>query len=166
MILLYIEEEKRHVNIYTERAKNYTLPMRCNDYLNRLCEFYGSSLIGRKQAACAFLHIRQKAPIYIREGILLFQSIAAASSQHIWINYWRLKRLVKECYQTRFVFTDHSELLTDMEYRSAIMQMRRCLHYSYLLTIRMNQLSIENSAGEDYSTMNQRIKNNDDILFA
>ena len=56
--------------------------------------------------------------------------------------------------------------MTDMEYRSAIMQMRRCLHYSYLLTIRMNQLSIENSAGEDYSTMNQRIKNNDDILFA
>ncbi len=155
MVLLYIEEDQDQVIVYNEQAKRFALPMRCNDYLNYLCESFGSSLSGRRQAACKFLRIRQKAPIYIREGILLFQSVDAATSHRIWINYHGVKRIVKEGYQTRFLFMDHSELLADMEYRSAQMQMHRCDHYDYTLTIRFQQDSLENGEYEWLQSMMQ-----------
>lgn len=165
-MLLYIEDEKQQVNIYTERAEKYTLSVRCNDYLNRLCEAYGSSLSGRKQAACAFLQIRQKVPIYIREGILLFQSIAAVTSRRIWINYYRVIQVIEVHYQTKFVFADHSELLTDMGYRSALMQMRRCFHYSYMMTMRWDQIKLENSEDKRNQAENQYHGKGEELLFA
>lgn len=155
MELLYIEEDKRKVNIYGEKAKKYTLAVGGKELLNRLCVFYGSSLNGRKQAACAALHIRQKAPIYIRKGILLFPGVAANSSRRIWINYYRVKQVVAEQYRTRIIFVDHSELLTDMGYRSALVQMRRCFHYSYMLEQRWDQKAALTAAQEG----------EDDLLF-
>lgn len=149
MMLLYIEEDNGRVNIYSEQEKHYSLPMRCHDYLNYLCESYGSSLNGRKQAACTFLQIRQKVPIYIREGVMLFQSIAASTSHRIWINYRRVKQIVKECYQTRVIFMDYSELLMDMDYRSARMQMRRCVHFDYMLAKRLTPMCFETDGQND-----------------
>lgn len=132
-MITYIEDGKREVIIHVANWGAYAIQQRCKSFLNTLCQHYGSSFEGRIQAACAFLHIHQKPPILIREGIILFPIVAADTKRPVWINYCMIKETRVFGYQTKFIFADGDQLLSDTEYRSVKMHLHRCTNYLYAL---------------------------------
>ena len=132
-MIQYIEDGQTSISIYSQTEGMISLNRRCLDYLEDLCLRNGSTYEGRRQAACSYLHIRQKAPIYIREGLLLFPSRSAQAEGCVWLNYCAIQRAEAQDHMTRFIFHDGQEMIVDMQIRSALLQMRRCLCYLYAL---------------------------------
>lgn len=132
-MITYIEDHNSEIVVHIEGWGTYTIQERCKVFLNKLCEHYGSSYEGRIQAACACLRIHQKVPILIREGIMLYPVIDAASKNNVWVNYCRVKKITAKQYQTLLEFQDGTKLLSDSEYRSVKMQQNRCNNYLFVL---------------------------------
>lgn len=132
-MITYIEDNKNEVVVHMGSWGTYTIHERCKVFLNKLCERYGSSYEGRKQAASACLKIHQKVPVLVREGIILYPVVAAASKNNVWVNYCRIKKITAKEYQTLFEFHDGTKLLSDSEYRSVKMQQYRCTNYLFVL---------------------------------
>lgn len=136
MMILYIEEVDKKLTIHFENGETQESTKKDIAYLDGLCRAYGSTYEGRRQAACTILDIRQKAPIYISDSLMVFPN-AMKTDHKYWINYFQIKKIKAVSYQTLFTFLDESEVLVDMGYRSAVRQRRRC--YKYLFTIDWNR---------------------------
>ena len=134
-MILFIENKNTEVCIHMGKGEIQTVKQCCKGFLNELCIGYGSTYEGRRQAACQFLHIRQKAPILVHQELLLFPSRSADEHDCIWLNYCAIIKTQSLDYQTRFTFYDQSELIVDMEHRSALLQMRRCTRYQFSLEL-------------------------------
>lgn len=132
-MITYIEDHINEIVVHMESWGTYTIQERCKIFLNKLCEHYGSSYEGRIQAICACLNIHQKAPVLVREGIILYPVTDAATKNNVWINYCRVKRISAQQYQTLFEFYDGTSLLSDSEYRTVKMQQNRCKSYLFTL---------------------------------
>ncbi len=141
-MITYIEDGEKAVIIHVAKQGAFAIHQRCKPFLNALCQRYGSSIEGRVQAACAFLHIHQKPPILIREGIILFPIIASDTKRPVWINYCMIKETSIHGYQTKFIFSDGASLLSDTEYRSVKMHLHRCTNYLYALHQRYTPLAL------------------------
>lgn len=132
-MITYIEDHINEIVVHMEAWGTYTIQERCKVFLDKLCEHYGSSYEGRIRAICACLHIHQKVPVLIREGIILYPVVDAATKNNIWINYCRVKRISARQFQTLFEFYDGTLLLSDSEYRTVKMQQNRCKSYLFTL---------------------------------
>ena len=132
-MITYIEDRNNEIVVHMGSWGTYTVHEHCKVFLNRLCEHYGSSFEGRKQAVCACLKIHQKVPVLIREGIILYPVIDAASKNNVWVNYCKVKKITAKQYQTLLEFHDGTMLLSDSEYRSVKMQQYRCTNYLFVL---------------------------------
>lgn len=132
-MITYIEDHVNEIIIHMENGEMITKRERCKVFLDKLCEHYGSSYEGRIQAICACLNIHQKAPVLIREGMILYPLKDAATQNNVWINYCRVKKIRPKEYQTLLEFYDGSFLLTDSEYRTVKMQQNRCKSYLFVL---------------------------------
>ena len=107
-MITYIEDHINEIVIHMETRGTYTIKERCKVFLNKLCEHYGSSYEGRIQAICACLNIHQKAPVLIREGMILYPLADALTKNNVWVNYCMVKKIrpclnfmtVHCCYQT------------------------------------------------------------------
>lgn len=141
-MITYIEDHINEIVVHMEMWGTYTIQERCKVFLNKLCEHYGSSYEGRTQAISACLNIHQKVPVLIREGILLYPVIDAATKNNVWVNYCMIKKITAKHYQTLFEFHDGSKLLSDSEYRSVRMQQNRCTNYLFVLHESYTPLSL------------------------
>lgn len=137
-MFLYVEDKNQSLMIHLEHQEQYQENMKCIPFLDQLCRRYGSTYEGRRQAACSFLHIRQKAPIVVNETTVLFPTLSQEDPMCIWINYCLVKGVEDCLHQTKFIFTDDTEIYVDMDYRSAMKQLRRCSHYLYALNLHHN----------------------------
>lgn len=136
MTILYMDEYHHHLTIHFADGTIQESEKKGIAYLDELCRAYGSTYEGRRQAACSILSIRQKAPIYVNDSLIMFPN--AMNVEHkFWINYLQIKDMKEVSYQTMFTFLNDSEVLVDMGYRSAIRQKQRC--YKYLYTIQWNR---------------------------
>lgn len=139
-MILYIEDRKKEVKIKLEHQKvQQVLHQKCESYLDQLCRYHGSTYEGRKNAACSFLHIRQKAPIMISDTVVLFPSAASDETKEVWVNYCRIAQINAFAEQTKVIFHDGSEIMLALPYRSILKQVRRCFHYLYALNLHTNE---------------------------
>lgn len=132
-MITYIEDHINEIVIHMETRGTYTIKERCKVFLNKLCEHYGSSYEGRIQAICACLNIHQKAPVLIREGMILYPLADALTKNNVWVNYCTVKKITAKQYQTLLEFHDGTLLLSDSEYRTVKMQQNRCKSYLFVL---------------------------------
>ncbi|NBJ64092.1 hypothetical protein D5266_02685 [bacterium c-19] len=132
-MITYIEDHINEIVIHMETRGTYTIKERCKVFLNKLCEHYGSSYEGRIQAICACLNIHQKAPVLIREGMILYPLADALTKNNVWVNYCMVKKITAKQYQTLLEFHDGTLLLSDSEYRTVKMQQNRCKSYLFVL---------------------------------
>ncbi len=132
-MITYIEDHINEIVIHMETRGTYTIKERCKVFLNKLCEHYGSSYEGRIQAICACLNIHQKAPVLIREGMILYPLADALTKNNVWVNYCMVKKVTAKQYQTLLEFHDGTLLLSDSEYRTVKMQQNRCKSYLFVL---------------------------------
>jgi len=137
-MILFIEDRKESIDIHMGNNEIRRVKQHCKIFLDQLCKRYGSTYEGRRKAACAFLHIRQKAPILITKGMMLFPSLSADVYGCVWINYCEIYKIEAAAIQTKIIFQNRSEVIIDMEYRSALLQLRRCAHYLYALNMHMD----------------------------
>lgn len=134
-MILYVEDKNKGLIIQMGHQELHQERIRCITFLDRLCRRYGSTYEGRRQAACSFLHIRQKAPIVIHESLVLFPTVSQDDPMCVWINYCLVKKVEELTHQTKVIFMNGVELIVDLEYRSILKQMRRCEHYMYALQL-------------------------------
>lgn len=106
------------------------------DFLSNWCLLHGSTLEGRKKAACYNLSIHQKVPILISSKTkdIVFPTRAMYHEACYWINYRTVSDVIRQGKQTELIFLNGTTLRLAVEYRSIKRSMRLCQIYLEHLT--------------------------------
>lgn len=77
--------KKKNYTIIFDVEKNRVINKNINKILENNCNFYGSSLIGRKNSAKKILNISYKIPLFITNNIILLQLNSLKSEESLFI---------------------------------------------------------------------------------
>lgn len=105
-------------------------------FLSNWCLLHGSTLEGRKKAACHNLSVHQKVPILIsaRTKDIVFPTRAMHHEACYWINYRTISEMIRKEKETELIFLNGTVLRLSVEYRSVKRSMQLCQTYLEHLT--------------------------------
>ena len=117
-------------DVYFLNGKKLYSPRRVTQILNDCCQFHGSTLMGRRQAICQLLRIRQKAPVLVNLFLnsIFFPTKGIRQIDNYWINYGQIKKLVRSDPPIIEFYSGH-RLTLDVSYRMLRQQLNRCSQY-------------------------------------
>lgn len=144
-MLLYIEDKKNETHI-CKGGEIEKVKQKCISYIDAMCQRYDDTTYQlRKNKASKFLHIHQKVPILVSmENELLLFPTHTMSNDCVWINYSMLRDIRKDSEtRTDFEFYDGHHVSVEMDYRSAIRQIRFCFMYLYQMDLHWNSDILE-----------------------
>lgn len=127
--------DARHVQLIRDEGE-LIVNETCYDFLSGWCLIHGSTVEGRKQAACFNLSIYQKVPILIssRTKDIVFPTRAMHHDDCYWINYRSILEMKRCDKHTLLTFLNGTTLLLPVEYRSIKRSMYLCKTYLEHLT--------------------------------
>lgn len=134
-MIYWMQQNDRQHTVLCKDDVQVVIKQPLQSLLNQWCMLHGSTLEGRRKAACANLYITQKAPILISEITrdIFFPTSALRNQKCIWINYRGVEDITREERSTRIIFRNGSELLIELEIRAIKRSMRLCKQYLQFL---------------------------------
>ena len=135
-MIYWMQQDERQHTVLTKEGEQTIVERPLLFLLNQWCTLHGSTLEGRRKAACANLYITQKAPILVSEITrdIFFPTSALRNQKCIWINYRAVSEILRQNKKTRVIFRNGSELIVSLEIRAIKRSMRLCEQYLVFLT--------------------------------
>lgn len=125
-----------------ERNTEYLVENSTIEILEHSCEYFGSSLNGRKEGTKKLLGITHKSPIIIEESqkIIFFPTTSPDNKDCIWINLEKVNKYYGlEDKKSAIVFKNGDILEFDVSIGSLSNQILRATRLKYVLEERINQ---------------------------
>lgn len=100
------------------------------DILDRSCNVYGSSYVGRRDFASYVLQSNQKLPIpvYPERGIYFMPTSSQQNPKCIWVSYYHIESYRSEGKLTALRLSNQQQLYIDITYKQFDNQMKRTSH--------------------------------------
>ena len=138
-ILLPIGKEKAKI---VEDDCEYRVDNSCLQVLEHSCEYFGSSLQGRKDGTKKLLGITHKAPIIVEESrkIIFFPTTSPEKEECIWINLDKIDKYYKKTNKTsEILFKNGDKVEFDVSIGSLTNQILRATRLKFILEERINK---------------------------
>ena len=118
--------------------------MDCNpiNVIEHSCEYFGSSLQGRKDGTKKLLGITHKAPIIVEESrkIIFFPTTSPEKEECIWINLDKIDKYYKKTNKTsEILFKNGDKVEFDVSIGSLTNQILRATRLKFILEERINK---------------------------
>ena len=136
-ILLPIGKEKAKI---VEDDCEYRVDNSCLQVLEHSCEYFGSSLQGRKDGTKKLLGITHKAPIIVEESrkIIFFPTTSPDRNDCIWINLEKISRYYKSSQKKSIIEFKNGDIIEfDVSIGSLTNQILRASRLKYILEERI-----------------------------
>ena len=105
------------------------------------CEYFGSSLEGRKEGAKAILGAEYKVPIIVEDSnnLIAFPTTSPYAPDCCWISLKRVNNIYRiDNYNTKIVFDNKEEIIVPCSFRSIENQLSRASRLDLVLQNRKN----------------------------
>ena len=123
-----------------ENNESYVVDNSCLQVLEHSCEYFGSSLQGRKDGTKKLLGITHKAPIIVEESrkIIFFPTTSPEKEECIWINLDKIDKYYKKTNKTsEILFKNGDKVEFDVSIGSLTNQILRASRLKYILEERI-----------------------------
>ena len=123
-----------------EKNETYVLNVTPMQILEHSCEYFGSSLDGRKEGTKKLLGITHKSPIIVEESrkIIFFPTTSPDRDDCIWINLEKINRYYKSSQKKSIIEFNNGDIIEfDVSIGSLTNQILRASRLKYILEERI-----------------------------
>lgn len=131
-----------------ENDNEYLIDSNPISVMEHSCEYFGSSLEGRKEGTKKLLGITHKAPIIVEESrkIIFFPTKSPDSDDCIWINLEKIDKYYKiDKKKSAILFKNGDIMEFDISYGSITNQILRATRLKFILEDRINSKKEDNN---------------------
>ncbi|MBS4171987.1 competence protein ComK [Bacillus sp. FJAT-49736] len=143
MAIIPIQYGSRMYTEVLETQERFISPFRPLEIVKKSCEYFGSSLIGRKEGTKRLIGITHKAPIIVdpHTSIYLFPTTSPTNPQCIWISHDHVFHQEKASSNSTLVTFRNKETLTvpvsissfeNQMYRTSLLRIRFTQHIQHM----------------------------------
>ena len=139
-MLLYIKAMNQKCELHFEDGSKMVVNDKVENYLQWLCECYGSTLKGRKKVVCNLLNIKQLPPILIKDNASMILISVRDKNNDDWyyFNYEAIIDIKEKQGNSKVIFINGLIVEFSCSSRSLKKQRERCVILKNTLLYRQN----------------------------
>ena len=125
-----------------EKNREYVIEKKAYNIMEDNCKYYGSTYVGRINAAKDILNCAYKLPIIVEESnsLIFFPTKSSLENDCCWINFNFVENIEKFDKKSKIYFNNNKELIFDSSKISIENQLLRSTRLGYIINQRLNRI--------------------------